>query len=151
MRRLPVVAKATLIATAVALATGCDQEPQGFALPEGDADRGREQFVSLGCVDCHRVMGDDALAGPAAEPPMQIILGGPSSRVQTYGNLVTSIINPSHKIRRGDPKVVANPDGSSPMPNFNEAMTVQQLIDLTTYLKGYYQVWTPPMSYPPGL
>ena len=30
-----------------------------------------------------------------------------------------------------------------------EGMTVQQLVDLVTFLKAHYQVWTPPTSYPP--
>jgi hypothetical protein len=34
-------------------------------------------------------------------------------------------------------------DGESKMPRYNEVMTVQQLIDITTYLSSKYSVWSP--------
>jgi hypothetical protein len=93
-------------------------------------------------------MGDSELGEPAPDAEMRVILGGPASRVQTYGNLVTSVINPSHRVRRGSAEM-KNPDGSSRMRSYNDVMTVQQLVDLVTFLKAHYKVWTPPTSYPP--
>ena len=139
---------AALVALLSAFISGCDREPPGFALPEGDADKGRKAFVKLGCADCHSVMGDPALSEQNPDAKMRVILGGPSSRVQTYGNLVTSIINPSHYLKRGEPAVALTPKGTSPMPSLNEEMSVAELVDLVTFLKGYYKVWTPPTSYP---
>ena len=141
-------ARAVLLLT-VAVVAGCDRSSQGFALPEGDAEQGRAEFVSLGCGDCHSIMGDAELGELDPEAEIRVILGGPTSRVQTYGNLVTSIINPSHHVRRGDREMMTNPDGSSRMRSYNDIMTVQQLVDLVTLLKEHYEVWTPPTSYPP--
>ena len=140
---------AFIIILAALTASGCDRDAQGFALPDGDAERGRADFVSLGCSDCHNVMGEPGLNEIDPQAEIVVILGGPSSRVQTYGNLVTSIINPSHHVRRGNQEMMANPDGSSRMRSYNEVMTVQQLVDLVTFLKEHYEVWTPPTSYPP--
>ena len=140
---------ALIIILAALAASGCDRDAQGFALPEGDAERGRADFVSLGCSDCHSVMGEPGLNEIDPQAEIVVILGGPSSRVQTYGNLVTSIINPSHRVRRGNPEMMSNPDGSSRMRSYNDVMTVQQLVDLVTFLKEHYEVWTPPTSYPP--
>jgi hypothetical protein len=136
-----------VIVTALGVA-GCDRGSQGFSLPEGDPELGRVEFVSLGCDGCHTIMGDPELSEPNPEAEMRVILGGPTSHVQTYGNLVTSIINPSHRVRRGSSEM-KNPDGSSRMSSYNDIMTVQQLVDLVTFLKDHYQVWTPPTSYPP--
>lgn len=142
--------RTALFAIITALAAGgCDRDTQGFALPEGDAERGRAEFVSLDCGNCHTIMGDPQLGEPNPEAEIRVILGGPTSRVQTYGNLVTSIINPSHRVRRGDPEIMSNPDGSSRMRSYNDSMTVQQLVDLVTFLKEHYRVWTPPTAYPP--
>jgi hypothetical protein len=138
-----------LVIVAVLTLPGCDRDTQGFALPEGDAESGRVEFVDLGCIDCHRIMGDPELSEMDPEAEIRIILGGPTSRVQTYGNLVTSIINPSHHVRRGDSEMMSNPDGSSRMRSYNDLMTVQQLVDLVTFLEEHYEVWTPPRSYPP--
>ena len=76
-------------------------------------------------------------------PQIYVQLGGEVTRVKTYGDLVTSIVNPSHKLSRGpDPRHVT-PEGESKMPRYNEVMTVQQLIDITAYLAGTYSVWSP--------
>ncbi len=41
-----------------------------------------------------------------------------------------------------DPRNVTE-DGESKMPGYNDVMTVQQLIDITTYLSSKYSVWSP--------
>ncbi len=138
-----------LIFSVVLAGSGCERDTQGFALPEGDAERGRAEFVQLGCTDCHSVMSEPGLNEIDPQAEIRVLLGGPTSRVQTYGNLVTSIINPSHRVRRGNREMMANPDGSSRMRSYNELMTVQQLVDLVSFLKRHYEVWTPPTSYPP--
>ena len=78
-----------------------------------------------------------------ANPQIYVQLGGQVTKVKTYDDLVTSIINPSHKLSRGpDPRHVTE-DGKSKMPRYNDVMTVQQLIDITTYLSSKYSVWSP--------
>ena len=63
--------------------------------------------------------------------------------MKTYGELVTSIINPSHRLARGmDPRHVDG-EGESKIPRYNEVMTVQQLVDITEFLSSKYSVWAP--------
>ena len=71
------------------------------------------------------------------------MLGGETYEIHTYGDLVTSIINPSHRIIRGYPKEVVEKDGKSRMLNFNSTMTVQQMIDLVAFLQSHYK-FVPP-------
>ncbi len=130
-----------------ALLSACGPSPEsaaGFRLPDGDSDMGRQAFASLGCTACHQVLGDDELAYVGGGEP--VVLGGEISRVKTYGELVTSVINPSHRI---SPRFAARDempeDGGSPMAAtmLNEVMTIQQLIDLVAFLQGTYEVVPP--------
>lgn len=136
-----VVLLGLVVATFVSV--GCDPQARGFALPAGDSQRGQETFVELRCNACHSVKGSVERLEDGGHPQIYVQLGGEVTRVKTYGDLVTSIINPSHKFSRGrDPRHVT-PEGESRMPRYNEVMTVQQLIDITAYLSGAYSVWSP--------
>ena len=61
--------------------------------------------------------------------------------MRSYGELLTSVVNPEHK------KLAVNlqqlpEEGQqleSPMPDFNDVMTVRQLIDLTEFLHSRYE------------
>jgi len=69
------------------------------------------------------------------------MLGGQTTVIKTYGDLVTSVINPSHKIfRRHSKQKVSTEEGGSKMITYNEVMTVQQLVDLVTYLESNYEI-----------
>jgi L-cysteine S-thiosulfotransferase len=120
------------VLAACLLLGGCGGE---FALPEGDLQRGREAFVALQCHSCHSVADIDQAPQNLA-PPLHKRLGGEVSRVKSYEALVTAIINPSHRL------------GRSPMPNYNDVMTVQQLVDLVTFLQSEYRVQAPAVHYP---
>lgn len=145
--------RALALVLIAALLAGCGLQgaasPAGFRLPDGDATAGREAFVQLRCHVCHQVEGVDAkFEGTGAA---SVKLGGDTLRVKTYGDLVTSIINPSHRIAPGtDPAVVA-PGGRSLMENagLNDVMTVRQLVDLVAFLQTTYHV-VPPGPYPYG-
>ncbi len=131
--RIPVLAACLLGAT-----LACEIGPQsgrGLRLPEGDLDRGEVAFRELGCGTCHEI------ATPGAKRRDGIVrLGGEVTRIETYGELVTSIIHPSHEISRRYPRdEVANGDVSK-MTNFNDRMTVSQLIDLTAFLQSKYEL-----------
>jgi mono/diheme cytochrome c family protein len=119
---------------------------RGFRLPDGDAQAGRKAFVDLGCYTCHQVEGVEAeFAGTGAA---SVRLGGETTIVRSYGELVTAIINPSHKIAVGsDPAQVA-PEGQSLMEvaALNERMTVRQLTDLVAFLQTTYEVVPPPYN-----
>jgi sulfur-oxidizing protein SoxX len=135
--------------TTAALLTGCDTGPrsaQGFRLPDGDPEVGKGLFMALECNSCHSVAGME-LEPPLQEGPVQVILGGPVARSKTYGQLVSSIINPSHKIVRKYPKEEVTADGESLMPIYNEMLTVQQLIDLVAFLQPQYEITLPQYTY----
>jgi hypothetical protein len=73
-----------------------------------------------------------------------VVLGGETRRVKTYGELVTSIINPSHILALGYPKELITKGDQSAMTNFNDTLTVRQLADLVAFLQSRYQL-IPPM------
>ncbi len=125
------------------MAAGCEQQAKGFVLPPGDYEQGKTTFTDLGCHSCHSIEGVIAKLEEGGDPVIEVVLGGPVTRVKTYGDLVTSIINPSHKLSRGKTPVTVNDDGSSKMPYYNDVMTVQELVDVTTFLQGTYSVWVP--------
>ena len=132
---------------------GCQGDPKsgkGFTLPEGDAGQGEAVFAQLHCCDCHSISGVDL---PSPEEPEQKVvrLGGEVTRIKTYGELVTSIINPSHKLARGYAvKNDVTVESESPMKNYNDVMTVNQLIDLVAFLQSHYMIREhEPTAYPP--
>jgi len=126
--------------------SSCDRQAKGFALPAGEASAGRATFLQLECNHCHAVRGDIDKQDNG-HPDIFVELGGPTSRIKTYGNLVTSIINPSHRIAPSRANsTFLDADGNSKMRVYNDAMTVTQLINLTTYLQDSYELVTPPHS-----
>lgn len=141
---------ATLMLLATAAATaGCDRDPMsemGFRLPDGDPIAGREAFIYMQCNQCHTVAGEDLPDASFAEPPY-VELGGKVTRVKTYGQLVTAIINPSHKLAPGYAEEVVSEDGESKMYNYNRFMTVQELTDVVRFLQPHYDVVVPQYTY----
>jgi mono/diheme cytochrome c family protein len=132
------------------LAAGCSADymsEKGFSLPEGDLNAGRRAFQELQCTECHMVKGEILAGGPLPESPI-VELGGTISRVQTYGDLVTSIINPSHRLAKGYAPDRISKNGESKMRLYNEVMTVQELIDIVTFLQPHYEVVIPPYAFP---
>jgi hypothetical protein len=137
------------IATAVALAGACDggrKSGRGLRLPDGDIEKGRIAFVELGCQGCHEVAGVDAATAERA--PTMVKLGGPVRRVETYGELVTSIVNPSHGLTRLYPAEEVAIGGESRMEDFNDTMTVSQLINLVAFLQSQYELLPEPVLGP---
>ncbi|MEW9796913.1 cytochrome C [Alteromonas sp. CYL-A6] len=128
----------------IALAlSGCQwgaDSPRGFSLPEGNADAGKAAFMRYGCVDCHQVDGLDNSGVASSVLPKPIVLGGSSARVKTYGELVTAIINPSHKLSPRYPVSMTTSGGESKMPNLNDALSVTDLINLVAFLQPKYKV-----------
>jgi hypothetical protein len=99
------------------------------------------------CHQCHTIKGEQLPGIPGQEPPY-VELGGPVSKVKTYGELITSIINPSHKLARGYAKEVVSEDGESKMYIYNDHMTVTELNDIVMFLQPYYDVVVPNFRYP---
>jgi hypothetical protein len=140
------------VLTAIVLAlSGCDRETimstRGFRLPDGDPAAGREAFLYMQCHQCHSIKGEQLPAIPGQEPPY-IELGGEVTQVRTYGELVTSIINPTHKLATGYARDVVSVDGVSKMYVYNQFMTVQELNDIVMFLQPYYKVVVPEFRYP---
>jgi hypothetical protein len=126
-----------------ALAACGANSPFGFRLPDGDAAAGQQAFVDLRCNACHEVTG---VAAAHPQAIVRVPLGGQTTRVHTYGELVTSIINPSHKIAAPNRAEGATPQGDSLMSYayLNDVMTVQQLVDLVAFLQPTYELVQPP-------
>lgn len=135
------------------LLQGCVQGPEsarGFRLPEGSPEMGRQSFTDLNCQACHDVQGVPAPA--ESDVDVRVALGGERTRVTTYGELVTSIINPSHKLASGYREEDISERGKSRMEaeNLNDIMTVRELIDIVAFLQPLYSVRPPeydPYSY----
>ena len=147
MKTIILAAAAILLA---ALLSGCERDymsERGFALPEGDPVAGKETFLYMQCNECHTIKGMDLPRVPLADPPF-VELGGDVTRVKTYGDLVTSIINPSHKLAEGYPLDEVSNAGESKMYNYNNFMTVQELIDVVMFLQPQYDVVIPYSAYP---
>jgi Cu/Ag efflux protein CusF len=104
--------------------------PKGwqFTMPKGDPEKGRDVFVTFACYVCHEIRGEKF---PAAAPGS--VLGPELSQMGPLHPLeyfTESVVNPSAhaaKKHRG-------PDGKSTMPASNDRMTVQELIDLSSYI-----------------
>lgn len=123
------------------LLAGCDagpNSPRGFSLPGGDVERGEQVFLYTGCLSCHVIEGIDSDIAIELDKP--VVLGGPVARVKTYGELVTAVINPSHKIAQSYRPTGMTADGKSKMRNYNDILTVSQLIDLVTFLETRYEL-----------
>ena len=129
-------------ALAVICLGGCDSGAKGsagFSLPDGNAEHGKAVYTQLQCNTCHTIKGVPQLdKGLAAG--ISVSLGGETTRIRTYGELVTSIINPSHRVARRDDAGMANEQGESKMISFNDVMTVTQLIDLVAFVQSNYEL-----------
>lgn len=101
-----------------------------FTLPKGDLAKGRQAFVKFECYSCHQVIGENfpAPGGEAVGPELRQM--GPMHPPEYF---VESIMNPSAVI--GEDRY-RGADGRSKMPSFNDIMTVEELIDLATFLKS---------------
>lgn len=117
-----------------------------FTLPGGDPARGRAVFEKLECYSCHEVRGQGFPAPPdrpAAGPELAGM--APMHEAEFFAE---AIVNPGAVIDRG--RGWEGPDGSSKMPSFNDAMTVQELVDLVAFLKSLAPAAPAPAAAPPA-
>lgn len=127
----------------IIMVAGCDlgpQSPRGFSLPEGNAEQGELVLQKYQCLSCHIIEDTKPLASTINHPDFAIRLGGKSTKVTTYAELLTSIINPSHKLAKGYPLASILEKGVSKMKIYNDVMTVSELVNLVTFLQGKYQL-----------
>lgn len=136
MKTNPTVIAAVL---GLALLVGCDSGKNKravFVFPEGDAVRGQKAFVDLKCYECHRVDGAAGLPAPTVAPNKVVVLGGEVAMPRNYGELITSVIHPSYA-RTTD--TVGPTEKEVKMPNFNDRMTVAQMLDIVSFLKTRFR------------
>ena len=145
--------KATTTLSAIiavaALLSACDADQvmseRGFRLPDGDPQSGREVFLYLQCNQCHTIKNEELPVIPGTE--LYVELGGVVTHIKTYGELVTAIVNPSHKLADGYAEDQVSEDGVSNMYLYNDYMTVQELTDLVRFLQPHYDVAPPRYQY----
>jgi putative copper export protein len=104
--------------------------PPGWMLvpPAGDAAHGREVFIRLGCFTCHHVSGEKLPPSAGLGPDLTGV-----GRHHPAGYLLESILNPNAVIVKG--RGYVGPDGRSIMPDYRDQLSVNDLIDLVSYLK----------------
>lgn len=130
------------LTAATLLLTACDEDlksGRGLVLPEGNIEAGEQAFVRLHCNDCHVIAGRKDLR-THLEPLMRVALGGQTTHISTYGELVTSIINPTHRVSRHYKQEPYSKEGVSQMRNYNDVMTVTELSDLVAFLQQQYKL-----------
>ena len=140
-----------LILSALILITACDPKQQpvrGFVLPEGDVSLGQQVFIDHGCYQCHLLPNID-LPERMANPPITLEIGGQVYQVKNYGELLDAVVNPSHIISTKYKMALDKEQrklAQSPMPDFNDELTVAELIDLVAFLHAQY-ILTEPAFY----
>lgn len=138
---------AAVAVVGMVLITGCRTYPDEvgnfrFPILSGDIEIGKEAFLRLECNQCHQVNGVEIpdYSGPR---PVTVELGGQIYFAKTYGDLVTSIINPDHVLSeeylRQLPRDVRRQTTSSPM-YLKEEMLVTELIDIVAFLNSRYSL-----------
>ncbi|MFT5208081.1 MAG: sulfur-oxidizing protein SoxX [Candidatus Omnitrophota bacterium] len=101
-------------------------------IPDGNASLGKLAFKKYRCFDCHQ------FSDMYTESESVSNIKGPAIAFTNEDNMsiATAIINPSHSIAPGYGKGSPEDEQISPMTNFKNQMTVQELIDLVAYLKS---------------
>jgi len=143
--------KILIVTMYVILISACsDQQQQGFSLPEGDAQAGQLLFAQYEFIECHTIAGTDLINDESKlieNDGISVELGGEKEQAQSYADLVTSVINPSHRLAEGyDLEQITYDEGNSKMTYYNSVMTVDELIDIVTYLETKYSVIEKPYT-----
>jgi mono/diheme cytochrome c family protein len=104
-----------------------------FALPGGDAAKGRQVFADLECYKCHAIQGENfPAAGADAKNVGPELTGMGDQHPGEY--FAESILMPNTVILDGPG--YTGPDGKSIMPSFADSLSVAQLVDLVAFLKS---------------
>jgi sulfur-oxidizing protein SoxX len=143
----PIIPLVSLCLAALTALSACRTYPDyssdfRFPISNGDVAQGREAFVRLGCPQCHTVSGV-TLPEFTGTRFITMPLGGELIFAKTYGNLVTSIINPNHIISDVYldqlPANQRNRTNTTPM-YMNPNMKVTELIDIVAFLNSRYSL-----------
>lgn len=128
--------------------SACNRESppvKGFILPQGDVASGEQVFVKYGCHGCHTIPGVDL---PEIDPAPTVVLaiGGEVYQVKNYGELLTSVINPTHVVSQEYITKLDNAQqagAGTPMPFYGDIMTITEMIDLVAFLHAQYSQLMP--------
>ncbi len=148
---MTIKAKMLIVAAVCAAGLGCRAarySPTAFQLPaDGNAERGKQTFVALGCHSCHDVMGA-GLVRTDTGPATPIVLGGDVVHRFSDGYLVTSMINPNHEMA-WQAKAQNMAGAPSRMPSYADKMSVRQMVDVVAFLQANYRERQVPPTYTP--
>ena len=117
-----------------------DKEQTTGIVPKGDASVGLSTFIDKGCFKCH-IAGKAKLPDLTVPSKLSIQLGGAERQNWSRDQFARAIMNPNHavapeyhiaRIVVGDKLGAEN----SPMPAFNDILTLKDLINLTTFLES---------------
>src|SRR5262245_14330989 len=108
--------------------------PRGwkFAVPPGDAARGRELFRELECYKCHEIK-TEKFPAPADGKYTGPELTG-MGQIHPAEYIAESILFPNAVIV--DEPGHTGPDGLSTMPSYADTLSLAQWIDLVAFLKS---------------
>jgi len=106
--------------------------------PPGDSAQGEPVFLETRCYRCHTLESRDL---PDFDLPasLKIHLGGDAHALWSRDQFAQAIMDPEHLVApqyQAALLQVDDPGGAeeSPMPSVNHQLTVQQLIDLASFL-----------------
>jgi hypothetical protein len=104
-----------------------------FSLPSGEPKKGRDVFVKLECFKCHEVKGEHfpGVAKQASDVGPDLTGMGSHHPPEYFAE---SILSPNAVIVTAPG--YTGPDGLSIMPDYRDAVTASELIDLVAYLKS---------------
>jgi mono/diheme cytochrome c family protein len=109
--------------------------PRGwkFALPTGDAGKGRQVFGDLECYKCHAIQGEKfpQPGGDAKNVGPELTAMGSHHPGEYFAE---SILSPNAVILEGPG--YTGPDGKSIMPSYADSLSVTQLVDLVAFLRS---------------
>ncbi len=123
----PSLASKHTVRTPPAAKTADPHHPKGwrFTMPKGDPAKGRTVFEKFECYYCHKVRGEKFPSATENAPELSQM--GPAHPLEFFAE---SIMNPNAVV----PQSYRQADSTSPMTNFAEKMTVQELIDVSAYV-----------------
>jgi len=107
-------------------------------IPEGKVNAGKTLFVEKGCYKCHTA-DDITLPQSGLSQELFIELGVKKHEGWSRDSFARSILNPNHTVSEEYRKVMITLGDklkaeNSPMPGFNDILSVSDLIHLTTFL-----------------
>jgi Cu/Ag efflux protein CusF len=96
-----------------------------FTISKGDSAKGRAVFEKFECYYCHEIRGEKFPAPTENAPELSQM-----AAMHPLEFFTESIMNPNAVVS----KLYRQQDGTSPMTDFTEKMTVRELIDVSAYV-----------------